>query len=445
MKLRLLTRVGFAVTSSALVLAACSDESPLTPGVGGTTTTGGTSSSGSTSGGSATAGSATAGSATAGTGTATAGTASAGTTGVSGNGGTSGGSGGTATNGGTAGTDNNASGASGEGGEGGEGGAGDGSRLLYDFETDVEGWKGSEADVIVASDATEFVTGSKSLKFTIPALTSETSRTVAVEKPGLWPGAVVTLHVWTPAVDGFYVQAYTQSNNWKVWDTNGNTQPITVVSGGWTTITYTVPQTFPGGLQLLGVQVGAGTGQTFAGADFYVDSVTVTGGVEECAGNGSGNYDFETAVIDPWAVDGNPASPADPDTVIAQSTTQANAGTGALKVSFTALPAGTVDAATPRRVFAYAPNAYCSDQVDFNVWTPTGSEALLFQGFSQSDNYGVWHADLPPATITRNGWTHFKYTIPAEILAGGIQRVGVQFLNTGAAFTGDVYIDEVSW
>lgn len=327
---------------------------------------------------------------------------------------------------------------------GGEGGAEEEPTLLYDFETDAQGWAGDTVDVVVSSDATQFVTGAKSLKVVIPALAASATHAVAVAKPLLWPGTKVVMHVWTPAgTDTLWVQAYSQVDNWKTWDTAGNSA-TTLVRGGWTTITYTVPQVFPGGLQSLGIQFGAGD-SAFPGGDFYVDSITVQGGVESCTGTGTGDYGFETAAIEPWQIDGNPASPAAPDTALAQSTTQAKAGTGALKVSFTALAEGTPEAPAARRVFAYAPSAYCTDEITLNVWAPAGSEAVTFQGFTQSDNYATWNAAAVPATITRDGWTELKVTVPTEVGPGGVQRVGVQFLNSGAAYTGDLYIDGVSW
>jgi hypothetical protein len=76
---------------------------------------------------------------------------------------------------------------------------------------------------------------------------------------------------------------------------------------------------------------------------------------------------------------------------------------------------------------------------------PAGSEAITFQAFSQFNNYAGWNAAAPPATITRDGWTEQKYTVPA-VGPGGLQIVGVQINNTGAnPFTGDVYIDDISW
>jgi hypothetical protein len=421
-----------------VLLVGCSDDpAPVVTGNAGSATGGNT-----TAGTTGVAGSAT----TAGT-SAGGNAGTAGTTGVAGSAGhagsASGGNAGTAGGGGTAGSAGNST-EGGAGGAGGEGGASEEPTLLYDFETDVEGWAGDTVDVVVSSDATQFVTGAKSLKFVIPALAASTTHTVAVAKPLLWPGTKVVFHVWVPAgTDTLWVQAYSQVNNWKTWNTEGNA-PTTLVRGGWTTITYTVPQIFPGGLQSLGIQVGAGD-SAFPGGDFYLDSVTIQGGVEECAGAGTGEYGFETADITPWEVDGNPASPAEADTALAQATTPVKAGTGSLEVAFTALAAGTPEAPAARRVFAYGPSAYCTDEVTLNVWAPAGSEAVTFQAFTQSDNYDTWNAALVPATITRDGWTELKVTVPADVGPGGLQRVGVQFLNTGAAYTGDFYIDGVSW
>jgi hypothetical protein len=335
-------------------------------------------------------------------------------------------------------------GAAGAGGSAGAGGAGGAPpTIVYDFETDAQGWSSSGEGVVVTTDGAQKVTGAKSLKVTVPALAADENRNVAVTKPLFWPGTVLTLRVYSPAgADGLWVQAFTQSNNWAVWDTAGNSA-VGLVRGGWTTITYTVPQTFPGGLQSLGIQLGVATGGVaFAGGDFYIDSVTASGGVESCTGTGEGSHDFEATDVSAWTVDGDPA-PA--DTVLAHSTDQPKAGTGSLKVSFTALPGGTVAAPTSRRIRVLKPVAYCTQEVTLNVWMPPGSEAIQFQGYSQFNNYDGWNASAPPATITRDGWTELKYTLPA-VGAGGLQLLGVQINNTAETpFTGDVYIDDVSW
>jgi hypothetical protein len=435
MTLKWVKRVGIVATVGSCALAGCSDDPTPAVNVAGTTNGG---SSAGHAGTGTTAGSAVGGNATAGTAT-TAGTA--GLTSVAGSAGHAG-SGGTTSGGGTAGT---AGGSVGGEGGGGEGGASNEETLLFDFETDIQGWEANNADVILTSDATQFVTGAKALKAVVPALAVNTNRTIAVKNVKLWPGAKVVLHLWTPAgTDNLWAQVYTQSNNWTKWDTAGGGGE-TLVRGGWTTLAYTVPDTFPGGLQLIGVQVGAGDGG-IAGGDFFIDSVVASDGVASCEGTSTGGYDFETApTAELWKVDGNPADPADPDTVLAQSTTQAKTGTGALKVAFTALEAATVDVSPARRVFAEKAAVYCGHEVTFNVWTPVGSEALTFQAFAQFDNYSGWDAGAFPATVTRGGWTEVKYTLPATIGPGGLQNVGIQFLNNGTAFTGDVYIDGVTW
>jgi hypothetical protein len=445
MKTRWFTALGLVTLGGASALGGCSEDPNGSSG-GGTSSGGSAPTAGSSNGGAlvtsgagnggsvTTAGTTNGGSATAGTNTG--GSAGAGgTAGSAGAGGTAGsaGAGGTAGSAGSAGT-------TGEGGEGGLGG--DSPTLVYDFETDAQGWTSEGEGVVVTTDTAQKITGEKSLKVTVPALAANATQTVAVASPPFWPGTVLTIHVYSPAgTDGLWVQAYTQSNNWATWDTAGNIG-VALVRAGWTTITYTVPETFPGGLQSLGIQMGVNAqGPDFAGGDFYIDSITAEGGTASCAGTGEGEHGFE-ADASGWTLDGDPAPT---DTVIAHSTDEAKTGTGSLKVSFTALPAGTPAAPTSRRIRIENPVAYCTQEVTFNVWMPPGSESILFQGYAQFDNYAGWNAGALPAAITRDGWTEQKYTLPA-VGAGGLQLLGVQIMNTGAAaFTGDVYIDDVSW
>ena len=70
-------------------------------------------------------------------------------------------------------------------------------------------------------------------------------------------------------------------------------------------------------------------------------------------------------------------------------------------------------------------------------------EAVIFEAFIQFDNYDTWNAAAVPATITRDGW--LKVSVPPTVGPGGKQRVGVQFLNSDAAYTGEFYVDGVSW
>jgi hypothetical protein len=446
---KILGLVSFAALGLAIACGSDSDTGTPPPGAGGSAGSGTAGSAGKANGGTGgsaagTSGNGTGGS-TAGTGGSTAGTggSTAGTAGTSG-----GGAGGS-----TAGT-------SGTSGEGGEAGATNVPDILYDFEVDNQKWADGDTGVTVAISTDQAVTGTHSLKVSVPALVNTVSgacpagmlcqTTVNVSQPDVAPvgaGAVLTFHVWTPAgTDGLYVQAFSQENGFK-FDAAGNSAK-TLVRGGWTTWTYTVPKIFPGGIEQIGLQMGIGdTGTGFAGGDFYIDSITVTGGDVSCSGAGTGNYDFETpADVSAWKVD-TVAGAAPTDTAIAQSTTEFKTGANSLKVSFTALPMAT-DANTPtqRNVFVDWPNAFCGQTIMFNVWSPTGSDNLNFRAYGQTG----WFAGFPTSaatTITRGDWTTISFTLPATINPLGLQRIGVQFENkdTAAPFTGDLYIDAVTW
>jgi hypothetical protein len=446
MKYRWLPTVGCAATLCAFSLAGCSDDNETTGNEGGSsmggskagTSTGASSSGGSANGGKPSGGSANGGSATAGTGTG--GTSSAGTSGGGAAGSTTGGS----ATGGTAVGGSSMGGASdgGAGGEGGEPGTVD-EVMLFDFETDIQGWKSDDASILFATSEAQFVTGKQSLKVTMPAIGNDKNSLIGVDSPPLWPGAAVKLHVWVPAGDdALYIQGFTLSNSWKKFDADGNARPINVNRGGWTDIEYTVPNTFPGGLQRLGIQVGVGaTGTPFAGGDIYLDSITYTGGVAKCEGAGAGSFGFE-ADAEPWKLDAPHA-----DTAVSQSTDKAKAGTGSMKIALTDLPA-----TTDRIVRIEAPNVYCSQEVTVNVWTPLGSDGVTVQVFAQANNWASFFAS-PVPTTTRGDWTQIKYTIPAvdengkpAVGPAGMQALGLLIKNTtNAAFSGNIYVDDVSW
>ncbi len=461
MNVRLLSTVGLVAVAGALVVAGCGSSDDSSTPQGGSPGNGGTSAGGIGNGGSA-------GTAHAGTsaGGGTAGGAGAGTSGGSGGatGGTGAGTGGTgagtggASTGGTSTGGTGGSAVAGETGEGGEAGGDSGpqSEVIYDFESGTQNWS-ADATVTLAQDTAQAFDGTHSLKVTVPALALSTNVSVKASVGTIVPvygGSVVTFHLWVPAGtgDGLYIQGYSQTQNYSYFDPagaahNGN-GAITLVRGGWSTITYTLPPTYPGGLQELGIQIGVGaTGTGFAGGDFYLDSISVTGGNTSCSGAGTGTYDFETAGnVMGWVVDG---SPAPTDTAISQSTDQAvTGGTGSLKVAFTALPAAA-NATTPtqRNIYLASPNAFCGQTLTFNVWTPAaGSENLSFVAFAQTG----WYAAFPqqaPTTITRGDWTQWTFTLPNPINPLGLQRIGVQFnyKDTTTPFTGNVYIDNVSW
>jgi len=265
---------------------------------------------------------------------------------------------------------------------------------------------------------------------------------VHIDYPQLWPETAVTLHVWTPpGTDGLSVQAITGVNNYGDYQSG---PPITLNRGDWTPLRVTVQPadiTFPGGIQQLIVKFAVYAGSTFAGGDFYIDAIAAKGGVAECSGSDDGNQNFEES-IEPWEVADNCVN-----TDIEWATDQVHGGTHSLKVTFTNFPMGTP--ATPITcpinlpIGAGGPNAYCGDTITAYVWTPTGSDALSFQLFGNYNNYAGFTASSP-AAITRNGWTSHDHTLP-PIGPGGLQRIGVEFINTGPAFTGSVYIDDVTW
>jgi hypothetical protein len=105
---------------------------------------------------------------------------------------------------------------------------------------------------------------------------------------------------------------------------------------------------------------------------------------------------------------------------------------------------------TSRRVFIDKPVLYCGQPVTVRVRLPMGSEGLTFQLFSQYNNFAKFGGSALPAAITRDAFTTLTYTIPATgadaVGPGGIQRIGVQFIWSGTTdFTGDVYIDDITW
>ena len=310
----------------------------------------------------------------------------------------------------------------------------------------LQGWGTTSAGASVATSTDQSFDGTQSLKLTYGAL-DNANVSATVSGPALWPGTVLTFHAYLPAAfdttGGAFFQAFSQVDNYKTFDTTGN-GARTPVAGAWNTWTYTVPQTFPGGLQVLGFQFGDNSGgTTIAAGSVYLDAIMASGGVQNCAvATGTGSHTFETSPLDAqYQKDGS-----DADTVISQSTDQANGGTGSWKVAFTALPAPTGGAAnTSRRVFINSPTIYCGQMATFHVYLPAASDGLTFQAFTQYNAYAKFGA-AGPATVTRGAWNTYVYTLPSDVGPGGIERLGIQLIWSGTtAFTGNVYIDDVTW
>jgi hypothetical protein len=93
-----------------------------------------------------------------------------------------------------------------------------------------------------------------------------------VDNPAMYCGNVVTLHVWTPTgSDALWFRALSQLNG-SQWSTG----PSSVTRGGWTTFSYTIPDTGPFGIQQFGVQFGLsaadGGAASFTG-NAYIDAI----------------------------------------------------------------------------------------------------------------------------------------------------------------------------
>jgi hypothetical protein len=339
----------------------------------------------------------------------------------------------------------------------------------------VQGWAwDGVAGATVAASTDQHFDGVQSLKGTLASApeggTAPNNVLLFADNSTLWPGTVVTLHAFFPTgfpTTGVYFQAYSQSNGFKLFDTNGNGGTRTITPGSWSTWTYTIPNTFPGGLQRIGFQMGDNTaGTTIAGTSFYLDAITASGGVQNCAtGTGTGSYDFEpgeagafTLDSNVFQIDNNP--PNANVAAISASTDQASSGTGSWKVAFTGLPASTTGSANVRNVYINNPNIFCGQTATFHVFMPTGSDGVSFKIYVQYNAYAKF-VSMAPASITRNGFTTATLAVPSDVGPGGIQRLGVQFSNDrgvpdggtgdGGAdagtndFTGNAYIDNITW
>jgi hypothetical protein len=357
------------------------------------------------------------------------------------------------------------------------------STVLYDFESGVQGWGwNGVTGATVSASTDQKVDGVQSLKGTLAAVpeagTAPNNVLMSVGQNTLWPGTVVTFHAFFPTgtpTDGtIYFQAFSQSNAYQKFDTAGNSNR-TIMPGAFTTWTYTIPNTFPGGLQSLGFQMGDNmNGAAIAGKSIYIDNITATGGVQNCAtGTGTGNHDFEPvdgASLTGYAIDDSPANNGVAS--ISLSTDQAATGSGSLKVSLNGLPNTTAGGLNTRNIFINSPNIFCGQTATFHVYMPTGSDGVVFQAYVQYNAYGKF-VSMGPPTITRGGFTTYALTIPADVGPGGIQRLGVQIINNRATpdggtaadagsdagdggtdasapanttdFTGNVYIDAITW
>ncbi len=336
--------------------------------------------------------------------------------------------------------------------------------IIWDWEsTTVDSWAADNTDTTLAVSTTEEFTGTQSLAATLPALTSTanpdggaggSSMTRSIQitpatASNLLPGATVTAHIWVPADSGgsttkTWVQIFMQSNNWANWD---NSTEVTPTANAWTTLTFTVPaasRILPGGINRLGIQIGVSNGNSFAGGNIYIDSITVCGGSASCTGTTTGSFDFETAATvgstGDWALNGTAT-----DTVVSQSTAQHYSGTGSMLVAMTAVPAAASSSSwTSRQIQLTNPQAYCGQTVTYHVYADTIAN-LNVQPFAQIDNY-QWSSGTATTITTADTWQTITFPVPTYNFLG-IQVLGVQLSNTSttATYTGNVYIDDITW
>jgi hypothetical protein len=89
--------------------------------------------------------------------------------------------------------------------------------------------------------------------------------------------------------------------------------------------------------------------------------------------------------------------------------------------------------------------AYCGQTVTFHVMADNIA-GLNVQPYAATNG---WSDSIgTAATLTAiNSWTEVKFTVPATINFLGLQAIGLQFGNTSttATYTGNVYVDGVSW
>jgi hypothetical protein len=111
----------------------------------------------------------------------------------------------------------------------------------------------------------------------------------------------------------------------------------------------------------------------------------------------------------------------------------------------TAIPVAPAAGSTTRQVELANAKAYCGQTVTFHVMADNIT-ALNIQPYAAvnywSDSIGT------AATLTAtNAWTTVTFTIPTTVSFLGLQAIGLQFGNTStsATYTGNVYIDGVTW
>jgi hypothetical protein len=329
--------------------------------------------------------------------------------------------------------------------------------LIFDFEDGAQGWGGSTA----TQSTDQMFEGANSLELAHDALDNANTfwAVNGASRNGVdfWPGTVLTFRGYLPVgwdtTGGTYFQAIGQANNYAIFDSTGNSAR-TAMPGAWTTWTYTIPETFPGGFQALGFQIGDNSGgSTIPAGSVFIDGITATPSpTPGCArAMPMVTHDFETdwaplPATQPYQVADGTDAVTGPNIAIARSTALADMGTASLAVTFTGLEVLSPATDAKRIVFVNNPNVYCGQAMSFRVFLPAGSDGLTFQVFAQYNNYAGFSGTGGLSTVTRDAWNTGTFTVPMTVGPGGVQRVGLEFIYTGTtAFTGTVYVDQITW
>jgi hypothetical protein len=143
-------------------------------------------------------------------------------------------------------------------------------------------------------------------------------------------------------------------------------------------------------------------------------------------------YGFESDAQG-WTASGAPLAG------VASSTDPAFAGARSLRVDVAGSAAGQATA------LVRAPPAPAGATVTYRVWFPSGSAITAVQPYVLQGAAGGWAWTgnwRAASTLAAGQWNTLTVTVPAN--AAALDQLGVQ-LTTGAAWSGAVYVDAVTW
>jgi hypothetical protein len=329
----------------------------------------------------------------------------------------------------------------------------------YDFEDGaLDGWAVDYGPVTLANSTAVAFSGTHSLALTLTGTGNPGVRS-PLSPAGVISGTVLSFHVYEPAGASLSASVYSVDGNW-----NYAFAPLASLnSGGWTTLTLTVPA-LQNGLRYFGLEIenGGGTKATLAvdgvswgsttttssstttspttttssstttspttttSSSTTTSPTTTTSSSTSTSGSGTWNYDFEDGALDGWGVDYGPAT-------LANSTAVAFSGAHSLAMNLTGGGnPGVVSPAGPAGVTS-------GTVVTYHVYEPTGV-TLTARAYTVD---GSWRYTFAPAvTLSPGRWAALSITVPA--LQNGLRFFGIEIENGGGIKT-TLYLDAVGW